>query len=243
MTHAEMTERQLRKIAAAAGATVEDDGEGTLRATAIAGHRWEAGLHELVEPYLALHADNYPKGQIRYAQRTGRARLAERIAEYGNTEPCTDAECDWCEEGNEPMKTTPTTTRNGPQDRGLGLNAAFRKMRSHGLIAKQRFMCCQGCAGAKIATDLIEAIEGGLDPDGIRGAVFYHRQAAENRDSGRPFYLNFGPVELYRDGSLWKTVGGTAEEVGKLAVDCLRAARCEVEWDGSGETAIKVTSW
>jgi hypothetical protein len=125
-----------------------------------------------------------------------------------------------------------------------GLDGAFELMTEFGLLARQRFECCSGCAGSALANLLIKAIdEDGLDPDSVKGAVFYHAQDAERLDEGKPFSLRFGPVELYRDGALWMTVGGSAEEIGGLACQCLHAAGCTFKWDGDPDKTIEVLTW
>jgi len=54
------------------------------------------------------------------------------------------------------------------------LNKAFQLLRKQGLIAKQRFACCRGCAGCRLANDITETLDkGGKRP---LGAVFYTKQ-------------------------------------------------------------------
>jgi hypothetical protein len=123
------------------------------------------------------------------------------------------------------------------------LNRAFQAMRRWGLIARQSFMCCRGCAGSAIATELKEKIEGGkLDPDTVKGCCTYNRQDAESRDAGKPFYLGYGPIEVHGINGSDKpvTLGGTCEEVGNTVCEILEKFGIGFEWNGDCDTRILV---
>ena len=121
------------------------------------------------------------------------------------------------------------------------LNRAFKAMRKWGLVARQNYQCCQGCGGAAIATELGDKIAAGkLDPDTIKGAVFYHRQDADSRDEGLAFHLSFGPVSVHREGAPALELGGTAEEVGNTVCEILSKFKIPFEWNGEPGTRIKV---
>lgn len=119
------------------------------------------------------------------------------------------------------------------------LDRAFKAMRRWGLIARQNYSCCQGCAGYEIASQLKTKIEAGKDVSGVKGACFYTRQDAESRDANKPFYLSFGPVEI---SGLDKPVmlGGTAEEVGNTVCEILDKFGISFAWSGDGDTRIRV---
>ncbi len=115
------------------------------------------------------------------------------------------------------------------------LNLAFKLMRQHGLIARQNFSCCGGCAGYEIATQVAEmSIE---ERAKVKGTVFYHRQDAANlRDEGE-CYLAYGQLELKEHGP----IGLPTVEVGQLVAQCLTDAEVPFEWDGNPDTRIFVT--
>jgi hypothetical protein len=133
------------------------------------------------------------------------------------------------------------------------LGRAFLALRgSYGMIARQTFMCRGSCASAKIARD-VEVMPAARRAR-VCGAVFYTRQAAEALAVGaqaarfirygfKGLHLSFGQIDL-RDAA---TVGATAVvglptvEVGWLVAEALIDAGLAYEWDGTGDTTIKVT--
>ena len=85
------TLKQLRDAAKRVDCLIEADEDcQCYRATAPPGRRWEPGLHELVAVFGGgiLGNDGTRAG--------ARADLLRRIEEYGYTETCDDAVCDWC---------------------------------------------------------------------------------------------------------------------------------------------------
>lgn len=111
------------------------------------------------------------------------------------------------------------------------LNNAFALMRKAGLVARQRFSCCGGCAGGDLANFI-----GAKSPEArakVVGCCFYTRQG--NPASGA-LYLTYGPVDVAGVGK----VGRPTEEVGQIVIGALTQAGLRTEWDGSKNTTIKV---
>lgn len=92
------------------------------------------------------------------------------------------------------------------------LSAAFKSLRALGYVARQNFMCCQGCAWSALAD------KGLTSGDRV---VFFHRQDASDLNE-------FGEVHL-----AW---AGDGKQI------CLWLAHhgLSVEWDGTEEHRIFV---
>jgi hypothetical protein len=125
------------------------------------------------------------------------------------------------------------------------LNEAFRALRKHGLIARQNFMCCGGCAGCALANEAEKLVDLGKT---VAGAVFYHKQSGDRLREGKGFYVNFGTLDTQKHGVIGTM---TDEEIGRLVVKEFEAARLKVEWNGDASMSILVepgepepkTSW
>jgi hypothetical protein len=109
----------------------------------------------------------------------------------------------------------------------MALSSAFRVLRRKGLIARQQFMCCQGCALNKLAQEYNAA-----EPKPA-GYVFFHRQDAKTFARDGCVHLAFG-VFGHEQGAR------TARDVGKLVVEACEAAGCPVDWSGNPGTKILV---
>ena len=124
------------------------------------------------------------------------------------------------------MNTTTTEAR-------AQLTKAFAAMRKQGLIARQNFSCCLGCAGCELVNE-VEVLPATRRAQ-IKGAVFYTKQQGfEPGKTGT--YLFFGSIETTKVG----TVGLDTKKVGKLAVQCLKEAGLTVKWNGSPKKSIWV---
>ena len=95
------------------------------------------------------------------------------------------------------------------------LNLAFKELRKQGFVARQRFMCCQGCGWAAIAND---------KPDATHVA-FYHQQDADAIDEDgkitEPMYIAWAGDAL-------------------AITTALTNAGLKAEWDGSADTRVCV---
>jgi hypothetical protein len=133
---------------------------------------------------------------------------------------------------------------------GDKLNEAFRRFRALGLIARQSFSCCGGCAGYEIAASLGDKVKKVWDERGpepakreferlqrkIKGVVFYHRQDRDNLEESGWVYLAFGDVEASNVG----TFGMPTLEVGKAICKILDEVGLKYEWDGTEHQRICV---
>lgn len=101
------------------------------------------------------------------------------------------------------------------------LSIAFIALRKSGMLARQNFQCCQGCAWAAIS-EL---------PAGKNGVVFYHRQ-----DTDR----------LKRTGSCCLSFGGFDDDernltVGRRVAEAMRAVGLRVDWEETAALRIEVS--
>lgn len=122
------------------------------------------------------------------------------------------------------------------------LNEAFKLLRKEGLIARQRFSCCRGCAGCEIADEVSGKVDAGKKLP--KGAVFYTRQggfwggSTPGSRFARPTkcYLSFGNVSTSKHGD----IGLPTVEVGKLICKVLDKVGLHYEWDGTEDQCIMV---
>ena len=108
------------------------------------------------------------------------------------------------------------------QDR---ITIAFRNLRKHKLIARRNFLCCSGCACAKLHDEL----EG--KPE-ISGAVYYHCQDADRFKETNKVSIRYSARE---NGELSTTA------IGNIIVAHLVGAGLAIEWSGKPDQVISVT--
>lgn len=115
------------------------------------------------------------------------------------------------------------------------INAAFKAMRKHGIVARMNYQCCSSCGWAALEIDYPK-----FDDDNDT-AVFYHRQDAESFDERGNL----------RTGKYWNSHNELVERTidlylawmgdGETIVHFLQAQGLTVKWDGSSNTRIAVT--
>ena len=119
-------------------------------------------------------------------------------------------------------------------------NELFRLLRKEGLIARQNFSCCGGCAGYELAEEYAAARKAGKGQK-IKGVVFYHRQDADTLRRTGATYVRFGKILSYgdtppnADGSPRKPQFETPlsdVEVGEIMKRCLDQVGLEYSWNG-----------
>ena len=111
------------------------------------------------------------------------------------------------------------------------LNRAFLAMRKNGLIARQNYLCCGGCAAYGL-TEMAEArARRGRK---ILGAVSYHQQAATRFREGGELCITFGQVHSEALGAL----GVETSLVGAMVVAALEAEGLEPFWSGDENECI-----
>lgn len=94
----------------------------------------------------------------------------------------------------------------------------FRELRKFGFVARQNYMCCQGCGWNALATEY------GVEDD-TQNAVFYHQQDHDNFDK-KGNLKNLIYLSWQGDGTVIKE---TAEKFGYT-----------VEWDGTTSNRIGI---
>jgi hypothetical protein len=124
-----------------------------------------------------------------------------------------------------------------PQTNKDNLNAAFKELRTKGLMARQAFLCCSSCASYQIAIDGKKLLDAGKPPT---GCVFYHKQDDSSMKDGRDFYLSYRQIHHHGDAGEVTDIGNDTATVGKLVVEVLTKYGVETEWDGDPSTRIKV---
>lgn len=126
------------------------------------------------------------------------------------------ADC-WAERRRE-QETWPAVT---DPDR---LALAFDALEARGVTARMNFTCCRTCGEAEIGAEAA---------DGAHGYVYFHSQDTDRVADGGPLWLAYGHFA----GAGAATTAGVGAEV----VAALGAAGLSTEWDGSPESALKVT--
>ena len=112
---------------------------------------------------------------------------------------------------------------DGPTDCDL-LDRAFAELEQSGIVARQDFTCCTTCGLAEIGDD--------VDDFNTRdGFVFYHGQDTERAVEGGGVYLSYGVFGGDETGSL---------AIGNRAVEALKTAGLQPDWDGSFQKKIYV---
>lgn len=122
------------------------------------------------------------------------------------------------------------------------LTAAFRSLRkNNGILAKQNFMCCGGCAGYALAQRITE--ENAAKPGRWNGSVFYHVQDNDGLIEQGEVYIRFGHADGCKDSS--NVIKGVdrpndTTAIGHCAKAALEEVGLEVEWNGSENSCLLV---
>jgi hypothetical protein len=102
------------------------------------------------------------------------------------------------------------------------LTAAFAELDRNGIVARERFTCCQNCGTFEIWEEAGPA---------TRGYAFFHMQDAESAVDGS-LYLSYGSRTDDAD---------EAVAIGHEIVKTLAAHGLRPEWDGSVRTRVLIT--
>jgi hypothetical protein len=108
------------------------------------------------------------------------------------------------------------------------LTAAFKMMRTFGLLARQNFLCCQSCGCAEV--DNIVAEKRKKKKPVPLGYCFYHGQDAERLRYDGKVHLAYGSIDN----------DGDSTAVGHIIAHCLDRSGLSFKWDGSRYTRIEV---
>ena len=101
------------------------------------------------------------------------------------------------------------------------LTRAFRSLDVSGILAREEFLCCNGCARADLDAAAVSA--------GSRGYASYHWQDTLAAASGAPLMIGFESTHRVRRAA-----------VGAEVAEALRAHGLTVHWDGDPERRIEV---
>jgi hypothetical protein len=115
-----------------------------------------------------------------------------------------------------------------PIDKGVEVRArltkAFTSLRKMGFIARQNFLCCQGCACSQLSVIVAN------NPK-VFGVLHYNKQEGER-------LRNYGSVMLSFDAKSEKEED--AKFVGKIIFETLKLFGLLVSWNGCTDEKIKV---
>lgn len=111
------------------------------------------------------------------------------------------------------------------------LNEAFKLLRKQGFVARQNFLCCQGCAGAQIHSDINKMQAAGKKLP--VGYVFFHRQDTEKIERLGTVCLSFGNIEQNEIVS--------SVDIGRKICDVLGGLGLFVSWRGDANQRIEVS--
>ncbi|OOC52527.1 MULTISPECIES: DUF6891 domain-containing protein [Nocardiopsis] len=111
---------------------------------------------------------------------------------------------------------------------GERLTRAFRALDESGVIAREEFGCCDGCAKAALNGELAtrNSVPSG---QAVRGYAFYHRQDRKNAVAGGPLVVRFEASHPLRRAA-----------VGEETAETLRAHGLTVDWDGDPDRGLLI---
>ncbi|MFD6949312.1 hypothetical protein A6A08_12830 [Nocardiopsis sp. TSRI0078] len=111
---------------------------------------------------------------------------------------------------------------------GERLTRAFRALDESGVIAREDFTCCDGCARGALNGELAAR---NSDPGGqaARGYAFYHAQDSAHAAAGSPLTIRFEATHPLRRAA-----------VGEETAEALRAHGLTVDWDGDPDRGLRV---
>jgi hypothetical protein len=110
------------------------------------------------------------------------------------------------------------------------INRLFAALRKQGMLARQNFSCCSGCA-----VDEITGLPGYKDATGV---VYYHQQDAEvwSGRSGKTLMLRFG---VSQEDAADAAIAAVGHEVVKVAT----SLGLPTTWNGDAGECISVQVW
>ena len=110
------------------------------------------------------------------------------------------------------------------------INRLFAALRKQGMLARQNFSCCSGCAGGELA-----ALPGFKDATGV---VYYHHQDAEvwSGRRGKTLMLRFG---VSQEDAADAAIAAVGHEVVKVAT----SLGLPTKWNGDAGECISVQVW
>ena len=94
------------------------------------------------------------------------------------------------------------------------INELFKLLRKNGIVARQNFMCCQGCAGAALTDKYGDN----------KKVVYYTSQDNATLKKYGELYLAYGLTNC--------TIDGAEQELGNLIVNLAKDLSLNVDWSG-----------
>jgi hypothetical protein len=107
------------------------------------------------------------------------------------------------------------------------LDLAFADLEEQGIIARQDYLCCSGCAHSAAGFEIFGNERG---KDFWKGYVFYHQQDTDGAPGGS-LLLGFG---AYEDGD------EAMQEVARTVIETLGRYKLKARWNGKTDTRIEV---
>lgn len=114
------------------------------------------------------------------------------------------------------------------------LNKAFADLRKQGIMAKQNYLCCMGCASSALGEEIKKAHA--ENPGKYIGGAYYHSQDAEDLRERGFCYIGYGcaPDSKFEEELMSLTIGQAV----KMTMERHGLA---VEWDGDTGQRIRVS--
>jgi hypothetical protein len=133
------------------------------------------------------------------------------------------------------QRSWPATTDN---DR---LTAAFEALDAAGVVAREDFTCCSGCAISEIDDERDER-DDESDDEPSAGFVYYHEQDTDRAAASGLLYLGFGAFS--REGEPKPEHDERNRVVGMRVVEALSTQGLTADWDGDpGQRISLALTW
>lgn len=112
------------------------------------------------------------------------------------------------------------------------LNKAFADLRKQGIMAKQNYLCCMGCASSSLGEEIKKAHA--EHPNKYLGGAYYHSQDAEDLRERGYCHIGYGAAPDAANEELLSLTVGQAVKM------TLERYGLKVEWPGTTDQRIKV---
>jgi len=113
------------------------------------------------------------------------------------------------------------------------LNKAFADLRKQGIMAKQNYLCCMGCASSSLGEEIRQAHAS--HPNKYLGGAYYHSQDAEDLRERGFCHIGYGAAPDSANEELFALTVGQAVKL------TMERHGLKVDWDGDVTQRIRVS--